>query len=289
MNLPKVSVLIPCFNHENYVVNCLESIQYCYAGNIEVIICDDKSKDNSVEIIESYLKEFSNSFDNIDFIFIKHEVNKGVSETLNDCISRSSSDYIYTIASDDFFLKDGISKAMKLLLDTSSDAVISDCIVVDDFNNVVSSSAFFDYRKSSLKNLQKNIAEELVFNWVVPGPALLQKKTTLISLGGFNKNLIAEDRDYYLRLLATKKVIFNKEPVSGYRVHARNLSKNKVYLSKANKEFAAVNFNASETFNGFAKVYLKTYWLDLNNIPIIFCSNIRRLIKVMYLLWGRYG
>lgn len=284
MNLPKVSVLVPCYNHASYVLKCLESIQTSYAGEIEVIICDDNSKDNSVEKIEDFISV--TSCDNITYTLIKHEENKGVSETLNDCIAYATADFIYTIASDDYFLNNGITQAMNTLLETSSDAVISDCIVVDENNTFVYTSAFFEYRHASLTGLQTKISQELVFNWVVPGPALLQKKSALESLNGFNKNLMAEDRDYYLRLLATKKVVFNKEVVAGYRVHTHNASKSEKYLIKAKKEFAIVNYNSHVLYDGLAKYYLKSYWLDLHNIPGVFTSNIRKFIKAMYIIRG---
>lgn len=284
MNLPKVSVLVPCYNHASYVLKCLESIQASYGGEIEVIICDDNSKDNSVEKIEGFINV--TSCENITYTLIKHEENKGVSETLNDCFAQSTADFIYTIASDDYFLENGITQAMNILLETSSDAVISDCVVVDENDTLVFASAFFEYRHASLNKLQKNISHELVFNWVVPGPALLQKKSTLKSLNGFNKNLMAEDRDYYLRLLATKNVAFNKETVAGYRVHTHNASKSEIYLSKAKKEFSVVNYNSNVLYDGLAKYYLKSYWLDLHNIPGLLTSNIRKLIKAMYIIRG---
>lgn len=284
MNLPKVSVLVPCYNHANYVLKCLESIQTSYVGEIEVIICDDNSKDNSVKKIEDFIS--ATSRENITYTLIKHEENKGVSETLNDCFAQSTADFIYTIASDDYFLKNGITQAMNILLETSADAVISDCVVVDENNILVHASAFFEYRHASLTKLQKNISRELVFNWVVPGPALLQKKTTLISLNGYSKNLMAEDRDYYLRLLATKKVVFNKGTVACYRVHTHNASKSQIYLSKAKQEFSIVNYNSHVLYDGLAKYYLKSYWLDLNNIPGFLASHIRKLIKAMYIIRG---
>ncbi|PKH20173.1 hypothetical protein CIG19_18650 [Enterobacterales bacterium CwR94] len=284
MSLPKISVIVPCFNHERYIDKCLESIRGSYQGIIEVIICDDKSIDNSLQKIQDYLSKFTDN--SISYVLLTHDVNQGITKTLNECVSHATADYIYLIASDDYLVKDGLTLAMNCLLDSSADAVISDCLVVNSDDSILHQSAFFEYRHASLTNLQKKIAKELVFNWVVPGPALLQKKSVFISLNGFNKDLMAEDRDYYLRLLASKKVVFNEQAIANYRVHLHNVSRSKEYLAKANSEFAVVNYNASKLYKGLAKYYLKTYWFDLNNAPAFLVSKLRKFFKVIYILRG---
>ncbi|CZZ41937.1 glycosyltransferase family 2 protein [Enterobacter hormaechei] len=287
MSLPKLSVIIPCYNHERYVVTCLNTIQDSYQGQIEVIICDDKSRDNSLQLIKDFIKNATSK--NISYVLLNHTANQGITKTLNECIAHATTDYIYIIASDDYLLKDGLTTAMNCLLNNSVDAVISDCAVVDDNDKLVHRSAFFDYRHSSLSKLRKNLAEELVFNWVVPGPALLQKKSVYTSLGGYNQDLMAEDRDYYLRMLATKKVIFNDINIACYRIHCNNASRSEEYLCNAKREFAAVNYSARNLYNGIARCYLKTYWFDLNSIPEFFVSKLRKFIKAIYLLRGSNG
>lgn len=282
MNLPKVSILIPCYNHEKYVVKCLESISLAYSGELEVIICDDKSKDGSVQKIEEFLA--SGTCTNISYVFIKHSSNKGVSSTLNECLRLATADYVYVIASDDYLLADGLTKAVNVLLSSQSDAVISDCVVVDGDGSHVCNSAFFEYRHASLRRMHKQLAEELVFNWVVPGPALLQKKKSCLDIGCYNEQLMAEDRDYYLRLLARKNVIFNEQVIAAYRVHLNNFSRSDLYLKKARKEFSKVNYSDSVFYQGLANFYLKSYWLDIKGLPVFLTSKIRGFLKVLYIL-----
>ena len=74
--LPLVSVIIPCYNHEIYIEECIESIFNQTYKNIEVIVIDDLSTDNSVMEIKK-LK------DKYDFLFIEHEYNQGLSKTYN--------------------------------------------------------------------------------------------------------------------------------------------------------------------------------------------------------------
>jgi len=284
MNLPKLSVIVPCYNHEKYVVKCLESIPTAYAGELEVIVCDDKSKDNSVVMIERFIAAATDT--RITYKFIKHAANMGVCRTLNECVQHATADYIYLIASDDYLVCDGLTNAITVLLENNSDAVISDCIVVDDDGKQICASAFFEYRHASHQRLQKDIAKELVFNWIVPGPALLQKKKAYMDMGGYNEELMAEDRDYYLRLLSQKKVVFSNKIIAGYRVHLNNLSRSDTYKSKATAEFNKVNYAASGLYTGLTGIYLKSYWYDIKGMPSFLTSKIRKVVKALYILRG---
>ncbi|PYZ30974.1 glycosyltransferase [Enterobacter cloacae complex sp.] len=278
--LPKVSVLVPCFNHEKYIYQCLESLTLAYSGALEIIICDDASTDQSVNIIDDFISK--NASESLSFTFIKRTNNKGVSASLNSCIERSTSDYIYIIASDDFLIPNGLTCALEKILNENADAVISDCRVVDDEGQIVSDSAFFSFRKSSPDRLIKNIANELVFNWNVPGPSLVLKKDVYKKIGSYNENLMAEDRDFYLRLNSKTNVIFNFDVIANYRVHNSNLSRKKEYLIKKDKEFALVNYKWAKLYSGVPALYLKSYKLDVLGFRIL-PRVLRKLLRIIYI------
>ncbi|WP_312414664.1 glycosyltransferase [Pseudescherichia sp.] len=281
VNIPKVSILIPCFNHEKYLLECLNSLLLAYSGELEIIICDDGSKDNSIKIINNFITH--NKLKGISFTFLKHTENKGVSATLNECLNYTSSEYIYIIASDDYLVPGGLTTAIDVMKSNDVDAVISDCNVVDDKGSMVSDSAFFKYRSSSPKRIIKNLPEELVFNWVVPGPSLLLKRSVYDKIGYYDEDLMAEDRDFYLRLTSKVKVFFNSKIIANYRVHNSNFSKSNIYLDKRNHEFAIVNYRASGLYTGLAAWYLSSYKMDilgLHKLP----RALRKILRVAYIL-----
>ena len=76
-----VSVIIPCYNHENYVADCLKSIINQTYPNLEIIICDDCSQDASMEEIQRQKILFEER--NIRFVAMKNEKNSGVPATIN--------------------------------------------------------------------------------------------------------------------------------------------------------------------------------------------------------------
>ncbi len=106
-NLPLVSVVVPCYNHEKYVKETIESIINQTYKNIELIVIDDGSKDNSVQVIQEMA-------DKHGFTFV-HRPNKGLSATLNEGIRLSKGKYFCAIASDDILMLEKIEKQVTFM------------------------------------------------------------------------------------------------------------------------------------------------------------------------------
>lgn len=286
VNFPPVSVVIPCYNHSEYVTGCLESVIKGYSGEIEIVICDDFSNDDSYEKIQNFVISAEQKWPDMDITTLKNKENKGVSYTLNRCIAKTKHDIIYTIASDDSLLPYGLDSAVAKMMTSDSDAVISDCVVIDDNGLTIFNSAFFDFRKANKPQLNsnnlENLREELVFNWVVPGPSLLIKKRVYDFIGLYNESIRAEDRDFYLRLLADGVVRFNEVCIANYRVHMNNFSKRQDYLSNAYIEFSRVNYSHAKRYKGLANLYLSIYYIDIKLKAHNLTRALRKAIKFLY-------
>lgn len=98
MNIPKVSVIIPVYNTEEYIGETLNSIINQTLKDIEIIVINDGSTDNSLQIINEYAKT-----DNRIFVYIQE--NQGQSIARNFGVSKASGDYIYFMDSDDLLDK----------------------------------------------------------------------------------------------------------------------------------------------------------------------------------------
>lgn len=97
-NNPLVTAMIPSYNHAKYIKEAIQSIIDQDYKNIEFIIIDDGSSDNSVEIIKSMIPECEKRFKRFEF---RSRENKGVSATLNEAIEWSKGKYLSPLASDD--------------------------------------------------------------------------------------------------------------------------------------------------------------------------------------------
>ncbi len=102
----KLSIIVPVYNVEKYITECLDSI---YDGNLndfEVICVDDRGNDKSIEFIEKYTNE--KEIKNLKII--KHDKNKGLSESRNTGINVASGKYICFLDSDDMIVAESLNK-----------------------------------------------------------------------------------------------------------------------------------------------------------------------------------
>ena len=95
--MKKISIIIPLYNAENYIVRCLDSIKHQTYTDFEVVVINDKSKDDSLEVLNQYVSENLN----INFKIINNEVNLGLSKTRNKGMDLATGDYILFMDNDD--------------------------------------------------------------------------------------------------------------------------------------------------------------------------------------------
>ena len=120
----KVSIVIPVYNVEPYIEDCIKSVaSQTYKGNIECIIVDDCTPDGSCAIIEHFIKEYNGA---IDFKLLHHTVNRGLSAARNTGIDAAKGDYIYFLDSDDEITPECIELLSAPLKNKKYDFVIGD-------------------------------------------------------------------------------------------------------------------------------------------------------------------
>ncbi len=113
----KISVIVPVYNVENYLKDCIESVINQTYKNIEIILVDDGSTDNSGRICDEYAK-------NDKRINVIHKKNGGLSSARNTGLDVASGDYIMFLDSDDLFLPSSCELMLKEIEDKIADYVI---------------------------------------------------------------------------------------------------------------------------------------------------------------------
>lgn len=289
---PLVSILIPVYNHAQYIEECLNAIPALNYPNIEVLICDDGSKDNSYAMAENWIQQHPE----IKAKLFRQD-NQGVCKTLNRLIRESSGEYITLCASDDVLAKDGIAQRVKLLeADSTKLACIGDAVVINELSFVTSQSAMKILYSASYDLLQTDIVRELVLRWSVVGPTLLIRKSAYFNLGFYDSELLVEDREFFLRLLSKDALIFYPYSVAAYRIHSNNSSR-KSYSSRVKilQQIAISNLKHYQSFNGFLKFFLMSHKVDLlffrlSPLPAFVCALPWRLFrKIVVSAWLRIG
>jgi alpha-1,3-rhamnosyltransferase len=214
---PLVSVIIPSYNHEQYVTKAIKSVFSQTYKNIELIVIDDGSKDDSVKKILELNELYS-------FKFIARK-NRGLANTLNQAIKLAKGLYITVLASDDYYLPKRIEHAVKHLnlLPKEVVAVFTDGYIVaaNDRKICLFSDA---YPRPLIGSAYNNL---LHANWI---PAMgITYRTNVLKNIMYDTRFIIEDWTLHLRVFKNKdnKIQFYNELDFCYRRHQKNISKEK--------------------------------------------------------------
>ena len=129
MALEKISIIIPMYNCEKYIKRCLDSLVNQTYKNMEIIVINDGSKDSSGEIVQTYVKKYSN-------VKLINKKNAGVSSARNLGIKESTGKYVAFVDSDDWCEKQMYSEMMKLTEKIDCDIICSG-YKIDSYNGKV--------------------------------------------------------------------------------------------------------------------------------------------------------
>ncbi|MFY9175294.1 MAG: glycosyltransferase family A protein [Peptococcia bacterium] len=237
MSDPLVSVIIPAYNHGPYIENCFDSIINQTYQNIELIVINDGSKDDTNEKIIGYEDKLKKRFSN--FIHISKE-NEGVCKTLNLGLSLAQGKYIIPFASDDVMFSQRISKQVAFLEENSQYGM-----VYTDGYNVESKeylTEFGNYHNEEMRLARRmGFAKGDLFDFMIdnvfsmPAPTVCIRKTCYDKVGPYDENLLAEDPDMFLRISKYFRIGCIEEPLVLHRLHGENSGKKSFIIKPALK------------------------------------------------------
>lgn len=220
---PLVSVIVPSYNHANYIFQTLESIFNQTYDNIELIVIDDCSNDDSVNVINSIKAKH-------DFIFISHKINQGLSNTLNEAINIARGKYISAIASDDYWPDYKIAVQVDILEKHPEYAVCFGKQI--GFNNEGKQKQF-----ENITAYSGYIFDELI-TWRICIPALtaMIRKICLDEVGLYDNKIAIEDWYMWLKLSKKYPFYFYDAYLGFYRLHENNMSKKLLWMVEEKKK-----------------------------------------------------
>jgi len=162
VHFPLVSVLVPIYNTSKFLVQCIESIICQSYSNIEIILVDDGSTDNSYDICDSYRNKDKR-------ITLIHQDNLGLVNARKTAIRYAKGEYVLCIDSDDYIDKDMITKMLKLAIENNADIVCTGYIK-EKKNGSFQRENFFKSGIYTNNNLEK-IYKSLIYSgkFYIPG------------------------------------------------------------------------------------------------------------------------
>lgn len=152
LKLPLVSFVVTSFNYENYVTKTLESIKNQTYENIEIIVVDDKSSDNSVEKINEFIRHN----EDLPIKLVVHSENQGQMAAIQTGIKEANGTFVCFIDSDDILVKDYAKTLIRVHMSTSLAFVSSQIIEIgenDEIHTTYSISSFHKEKCFELKSL----------------------------------------------------------------------------------------------------------------------------------------
>ena len=236
-DFPLVSFIIPFYNHNHFVKQTLDSILEDTYPNKEIIIINDGSPNPDDSNIIEWIEKNTNK---IYVNYIKRE-NKGVTKTLNELIDLSKGKYIAVCASDDYFINNTITKRVQILESNPNKLLLlSDNIVINDNGEKIFDSNLFQLRnvKREYFNTDRGLKYATIKYWSLAGACYIVNRKIFDIIGKYNEDLIVEDWDFFLRVVANDLALFYDEKVSAYRLHENNAISNKSLDNRREEDMA---------------------------------------------------
>jgi len=204
-SVPKVSVIIPCYNGARWLSEAIESVLAQTYTDYEIIVVDDGSTDNSADVVRSYPDNRLRYY---------YQENRGLPAALNSGIELSRGNYIAFIDVDDLWLPDKLEKQLRVMENLPHGGLVySSCYVIDEIGNVIG------LHRAPL--LRRDMVAKKLFiegNFILK-PTVLVDVRWLRKVGLFDEEMLyCEDHDMWIRLaMSSCEILCIDEPLAMWR------------------------------------------------------------------------
>lgn len=238
----KISIIIPSYNVEKYIKECLDSLINQTFKDFEIIVVDDGSSDNTINILKKYQTMHSN-------IKIIQQENQYAGVARNNGMKHAQGDYLLFLDSDDFFDLDLLEKTYNKAIESDAEVVLFDGDYFDDKNRVlVEKPGFINHKFLPSKSVFSQKDTSFLYQIFKPNAwtKLFKKDFILENQIYFSNTKNANDLKFvYIATAAAKKIVYLDEKL----VHYRRNSGTSLQETINNKQ--------NSFFNVFLDVYLE--------------------------------
>lgn len=218
MNGPGVTVIALCYNHERFVLECLESIRAQTFQDFELIVADDCSRDRSPELIAAWLAAHYPRAR-----FIRHTANRGICATLNEALAAAQGTYISMTAADDVWLPHKLASQVALAqsLGAGTAVIYSDAEQMNEDGKLLPTRFLEAHGVTDTPH--GNVFSRLADGNFIPAMTTLIRRDALLAVGGYDERLQYEDFDMWLRLADRYAFAFQPQIAARYRIVTSSL------------------------------------------------------------------
>ena len=259
--MPKVSVIVPIYNVEKYLEKCINSLLSQTLEDIQIILVNDGSKDNSGNIAKEYEKNNKNRI-----IYVEKE-NGGLSDARNYGLKYATSDFIAFLDSDDYIEKNAYEEMYNKAIEENADYV--ECDFIWEFPNKIRVDKQYPY---------KNKKEMLSFVRVVAWNKLIKRQLITDNNLEFPKGLRYEDVEFTYKLIPfINKFAYVDKPFIHYVQREGSIAN---VQNERTAEIFTVLDNVIEFYkeNNIYDEYRDE--LEYNYARYLLCSSLKRMCKI---------
>lgn len=209
---PLVSVRILTYNSSQYIVETLNSVYNQTYNNIELVVSDDCSKDNTVSVCEDWIDTHYFRFSNV--VFLTTSINTGICANSKRSLEATTGDWIKGLGGDDCLYPNAIEEYVRFVKDNQCDICAAEMSYFDESSNDLNINLgvgyddYMDILKQSYKKQYRLMKQRII----VPGPVLFYSREIYQRTGGPNPKYGTADEWSFLYKIAK----------SGYRIHGLN-------------------------------------------------------------------
>lgn len=258
-----VSVIIPTYNRKNFIIQAIESVINQTYKNLEIIVIDDGSSDNTKETLKDYI------LNNKIKYFYKE--NSGVSNTRNYGIEKSTGSFLAFLDSDDFWKHDKIEKQINLFKSNDKLGLVHTCYTTLLDNQEITK------HPDNPNYYQGKVFEKMIqFNMVATSTVVIKKECIEKSGLFFQEYSPCEDYDLWIKISKYYEFAYLNEALAFYRENStNNISKNLDKFEKGAISIFDKNWNEikdteqlklkNKAYSRFYS-YLSTFYYQQNNL-----------------------
>lgn len=211
-----LSVIIPYYNHINYIDDCLQSIRDQDFENIEIVIVNDCSSDGSFEYLETIKGKYN-------FKLIQNIENVGCSASIEIGFNHTSGDYICILASDDLFVRDRFPGQLEKLVELNCDILYGNCSILNEISNNYITPKLNEFCKAY--NISNEKALDLIFTQDFSLPLIqsaIFKRNVFSELQEVRRGFKSDDWVILINSFFRYRTRFINSPMFIYRLHQNN-------------------------------------------------------------------
>lgn len=238
MNSPLVTVICLCYNQAQFVQEAVNSVLHQTYRNIQLIVVDDASTDQSVEVI----RELTDKHPLIEFISLPNNV--GNCKAFNEGLRKAKGEFLIDLAADDILLPMRVEKGVKALQTSGNEFGVqfSDAEIISERGNRI---GFHSDRFPHHTIPQGDIYKELIDRYFISPPSMMFTREVMQQLGGYDESLSYEDFDFWIRSSRKFKYVYQPTVLVKKRITDKAL---------ANQQFKLFSGHSSTTFRVCEKI-----------------------------------